>query len=153
MARRLRAAMHGKMLGRRDRPIIASIVALQPADKGDCHAAAEEWIFAVCLLAAPPARIAKNIHVGRPEVETVKNREGSLAYGLNVNDSRFHADGGGHLVNSGCIEGRGESDRFRKLCLAVNCYAMQGLTPPVISWDIQARDSALLVHQLGGLLL
>ena len=72
----------------------------------------------------------------------MKNREGSLAYGLSVNDSRFHADSRSHFVDPGCIEGRGESDRFRKLRRAVNCHAVQSLAPPVVSWDIQARDRA-----------
>src|SRR6266568_1612236 len=55
VTRRLRAAVHGKMLGRRNHAVIFRIVSLHSRNKRDAHLRSEEWIFAVGFLAASPA--------------------------------------------------------------------------------------------------
>ena len=69
MARGLRAGVHGEVLGRGDDAEVVGVGALHAGDEGDGHAAGEEGIFAVGLLAAAPARVAKDVDVGRPEGE------------------------------------------------------------------------------------
>jgi hypothetical protein len=105
VAGRLRAAVHGKVLGRGDDAVVAGIVALHAGDEGYAHAGGEERIFAVGLLAAAPARIAKDVDVGRPEVEAFKDVAVAGAHGLHVLDAAFGADDNGHLVDGGGVEG------------------------------------------------
>ena len=61
MARGLRAAVHIEMLGRGDDAIILWVVALHAGDKSHTHAADEERVLPVGLLAAAPARVAKEV--------------------------------------------------------------------------------------------
>src|SRR5437870_294709 len=63
------AAVHSKMLGRRNHAVIFRIVSLHSRNKCHAHLCCEEWIFAVGFLAASPARVTKNIDVGGPEIE------------------------------------------------------------------------------------
>ena len=73
VARGLGPAVHGIMFGRGDHPVICGIVALQAGDERDAHAPGEERIFAIGFLAASPARIAKDVDVGRPEIEAFED--------------------------------------------------------------------------------
>ena len=65
--------MHGEVLGRGDHAIVVRIVALHAGNEGHAHAAGEERILAVGLLAAAPARIAEDVNVGCPEVEAFQD--------------------------------------------------------------------------------
>src|ERR1022692_4222695 len=69
--RRFRPAVHGKMLRRRDHAKILRVIALQSGDKSYAHPTRDKWILAVGFLPAPPARIAEDIDVRRPEVQAL----------------------------------------------------------------------------------
>ena len=153
VARGLRSRVHGVVLGRRDHAIVTRIVALHAGDKRHTHARREEWIFAVRLLAAPPARVAEDVDIRRPEIEAVKNDAVAVRiHGLRVHYARLDADVGGHLVNARGIEGRGQCDGLGKFRGSACCHAVQRLAPPVVGRHAQPRNGARLVHQLAGLL-
>ena len=65
---RFRSAVDCEVFGGRDHAKIFRIVALHSTDESHTHAAGQERILAVCLLIAPPTRIASDIDIGRPEV-------------------------------------------------------------------------------------
>ena len=73
VARRLGAAVHGVVFGRRDDAVISGVFTLHPGDEGHAHAPGEERVFAVGLLAAAPTRIAKDVDVRSPEVEALED--------------------------------------------------------------------------------
>ena len=66
--------MHGEVLGASeelavfaDAEVFAVIAyALQTADHGEAHLGSEVGVFAISLLAAPPAGITEDVDVGRP---------------------------------------------------------------------------------------
>ena len=64
MPRRLRPAMDRKVLRRGNGEVVFRIIALQSGHVGDAHAAGQEGVFPVGLLASAPARIAEDIQVG-----------------------------------------------------------------------------------------
>src|ERR1019366_7712000 len=70
MADWLRAAMHGKMFWGGNCFQITRIISLQSGHECHADARSEEGIFAIGFLASAPARIAKDIYVGRPERES-----------------------------------------------------------------------------------
>src|SRR6185437_11711125 len=65
MAGGLRAGVYGEVLGCGDNAEVAGIGALHAGDEGDGHAAGEEWVLAVGLLPAAPARVAEDVDVGQ----------------------------------------------------------------------------------------
>ena len=87
-----------------------------PVTNAIAHAAGEERIFAVSFLAAAPARVAEDVDVGRPEVEALEDVAMAGADGLHVMDAAFGADGDGHLVDRGGVEGGGEADGLGERC-------------------------------------
>ena len=113
--RRLGSAVHREMLRRRNGEIVFRIVSLHAGDEGDAHARRQEWIFAVGLLAASPARVAKDVDVWRPEVQAFEDAAVPFAHRLDVLDSSFDPDGLGHAVNGLRIKGCGQADRLGKL--------------------------------------
>jgi hypothetical protein len=60
-------AVHRKVLAGRNRAKMIQVLALHAGYKGDPQTAGKKRIFSVGLLAPPPARIAKNVDIGRPE--------------------------------------------------------------------------------------
>src|SRR5580704_12078887 len=69
----LGAAVHGKVFRGGDSAVIMRIVALHSGDVGNRQASAQEGILSVRFLASPPARIAKDVNVGRPKIEALEN--------------------------------------------------------------------------------
>src|SRR6202023_2595788 len=67
------SAMNGKMFARRDRPWVIPGVALPAGNECYAHLAGQERVFAVSLLPAPPAGIAKDIDIRRPEGKAVED--------------------------------------------------------------------------------
>ena len=153
VARGLRTAVHGKMLGGGDDAIVMRIVALHAGHKGHAHARRQEGIFAVGFLAAAPAGIAEDVDVGRPEVEARQRYVLSpSAHCLHVHDAPLGADDLGHLVNGRRVEGGGQADGLGELGGAVVQHAVQRLAPPVVGRHVEAGNGPRLVHQLRGLL-
>ena len=115
----LRPAVYGIVFRCGDDAIVVRIIALHAGYESDGHARAQEGIFAISLLAAAPARVAKDVDVRSPEVESLKDVRVSISFVLCVFDSSFNADGCRHLVNAWCIEGRRKTDGFGELRYAV----------------------------------
>src|SRR4030081_491547 len=110
MARRLRAAVYGIVLGGGDQLQVFGIVALDAADKRDAHAAGEERIFSVGLLAAAPTRIAKNVDVGGPKSESEEHLVVVFAHSLVVLGTRFGGDGLAHAMHKIRVPSGGHAD-------------------------------------------
>ena len=153
VTRGLRSAVHGEVLGRGDGLVVVRIVALHSRHKRNSHAAAQERILAIGLLASSPARIAKDVDVGSPEVQALEDVGVAGALGLDVLDPAFDADRGRHGVNAGGIECRREADGLRKLGRAVDRDTVERFAPPVIGGNAQAWDRPGLVDELRGLFL
>ena len=151
--RRLRPAMHCEMLRSRNHPVVFRIVALHPRHKRHRHPPRQKWILAIRLLPASPARIAKDVHVGSPEIKAFEDVAVPRALGLHVLDAPLDADRRRHLMNARCIERRRQTDRLRELRRPVHRDPMQRLAPPVVGRYVQTRNGARLIHQLRSLLL
>src|SRR4030095_318812 len=68
----LRARVNGVVFRSRDDFQILWIIALESFYEFDSESSSQVRVFAVSLLPASPARVAKNVDVRRPESETVK---------------------------------------------------------------------------------
>ena len=144
----LRSTVHGEVLGRGDCEVVPGVIALEAGDVGDAHAAGEERVLAVCLLPAAPSRIAEDIEVGRPEVEATHDAGVSFALVLHVLDTAFDADLPGHGMDAGCIESRCQADRLGIFRHALVDDAMQSLTPPLISGNVEPGNGGRVVLHL-----
>ena len=83
--------VHGEVLAGGDGAQVVQVVALHAVNEGHAQPAGEERIFAVGLLAAAPAGIAKDVDVGRPEGEAVKDAVVAFALRLVVFGAGFGA--------------------------------------------------------------
>ena len=148
VAGRLGAAVYGVVLGSRNDTIVFWIVALHAGNKRHAHARRQKWIFAISFLTASPSRIAKDVDVRRPEVQTFEDVAMPIAHASNVTGAPFSADHDRHAVDRIGIKCRGQADRLGKLGGSVPGHAMQGFAPPVVVRHIQTRHRTRLVHQL-----
>src|SRR4051812_24493727 len=152
MPRRLRTAVHGEMLGSRNHAIVLRIITLHSRHKGHAHSRREKRIFSVSFLPASPARIAKDVDVRRPKIQSFEDIAVTCANCLRVFDSPFDSNSNGHLMNRLSIEGRRQPNRLRKLGSVIEHDAVKALAPPVIRWNSQSRNGSRLVYQLRDLL-
>ena len=90
------------------------VVALNSADEGDAQAAGQERVFAVSFLAAAPARVAKDVDVGRPEGEPVEDAVVALSLRLVVLGAGFLRDDVAHALHDGAVPGGRHADGLRK---------------------------------------
>ena len=67
----LRSRMDSIMFGTCRCFEIFGMIALQALHKRRCHLTGKERVFAPGFLSAPPARIAENIHIWRPEGQSL----------------------------------------------------------------------------------
>ena len=133
MAVGFRPAVHGEMLGGGVELAVLRVVALQAAHEAHAHARGQERILAVGFLSAPPARIAEDIDVGRPEGQALVAAVFATPQGLVVLGARFVADRSRHLVHQRHVEGRGQADGLREHRRAARArHAVQRLVPPVV---------------------
>ena len=156
VARRLGAAVHGVMLGRGNGAIVARIVALQARHEGDAHAAGQEGIFAVGLLAAAPARIAEDVDVRRPEVEALEDIAecpplvfSACMYLMRPSVPMISAMEWIALVSNVAARPIGSGNDVTPFVFATPCSASLHQ-----SYDrhVQPRHGTSLVHELAGLL-
>jgi len=150
---RLRPTVDGEMLRRGNGKVVLRVISLQPGHEGHRQPAAQVGIFAVGLLPPPPARVAEDVDVGRPEIQAFENVGMTIRLGLDVLDPAFDANDIRHIVNGCRIECRGQPDRLRKFRCTVPGNAVEGLAPPVIGGYSEPLDRASLIDQLRGLLL
>ena len=143
--RRLWSAVYCIVFGCRNHSIVLWVVALHARDKRNPHARCQERIFAIGFLPTTPTGIAKDIDVGRPEVQAFENIAMPIPQRLDMLDSPFGADHNRHSMDRIGVERRSQTDRLRKLCCPVRRDAVQRLTPPVISGHFKTWDSARLI--------
>src|SRR5260370_15885821 len=149
MARRLRAAVYGIVFRGGDQLQVFGIVALNAGDKGHAHAAGEERIFPIGLLATAPARIAKNVDIGCPESESEKHLMVVLAHGLVVLGTRFRRDGLAHAVNKiGVPSGSHADNLWEVRGIACKSDALQTLVRPIVFRYAEARNSRGVIAHL-----
>ena len=72
VTRGLRPAVNSEMLRRRDNSKVVRIVSLHSGDERHSQPPAQERIFSIRLLSAPPARIAEDVHIRGPEIQPAK---------------------------------------------------------------------------------
>jgi len=56
-------------------------------------------------------------------------------------------------VNERGIEGGGKADGLGKLGDSPDCDAVEGLAPPIVCRDVEPRNGARVIYELGGLFL
>src|SRR2546430_3085171 len=119
------------MLRGRDHAIVLGIIALKSGDKRNSHSSGKKRILPVGFLPASPARIAEDIDVGGPEIQSLHDVAPARTYSLVVLGSGFRADHHGHLVDQRSIKGCGQSNWLRKhgSCSSIR-DSVQGLAPP-----------------------
>ena len=146
--------MYGIVLGGGDQLQIFGIVALHAGDKRHAHAAGEKRIFAIGLLAASPARVAKDVDVGGPEGESEEHLMVVFAHGLVVLGARFGGDGLAHAMHETGVPGGGHADNLREVRgVARKSDAVQTFVPPIVFGNAEARDSRGVIAHLRDLLL
>ena len=154
VAVRLRAAVDREVLGGGDDLEVPRVVSLQALHEGDTQPAREIRVLPVRLLPPPPARVAEDVDVGRPEGEALVAAALPLAHELVVLGPGLVRDDAGHLVHERLVEGGGEADRLREDGGdAGPGHPVEALVPPLVGGHAQARDRRRLVRELGDLLL
>ena len=150
MAQLLRAAVYREVLGAGSRLEVSWVVALQAAYKGCANFARKVRVFAIGFLAPPPAWVAEDVDVWRPEIQSLVLSGLSLAAkGCMVLGPPFIANRRGDPLNEGNIPAGCQADGLGKDGrAAIAGDAMQGFAPIVISWQAKPGDSRRIVHQL-----
>ena len=136
VTRGLRPAMHGVVLRCRDGEIVLRVVALQSRYVSDPHLPGQKGIFTIGLLSPPPAWIAKDVEIGRPEIEPSHDAGVPLARVLHVLDAALDANLPSHGANTRQVEGGGKPYWFRILRDALVDHAVKGLAPPLVRRDL-----------------
>ena len=142
MTQGFRSRMYRKMLGTGVglQHLVAG-VSLQAADHGHTQPAGQVRVFPIGLHAASPARVAEQVDVGRPEGKPLVDVRVSFHFGQAVLDARLIAHGSKDLIDKRFIERCRHPDGLREHCrTAVAGHPVQGLVPPVVSVDAQARN-------------
>src|SRR6185437_16908747 len=116
MAIRLRTAVNRVMFRASHREHVVRIISLNALDEFDANFTREKWIFAVGLLAPPPARIPEDVDVGRPESQTIPPLGIAIMLVHVIIEFRtpLNADDRSLLMKQARIPGRRATDRFRK---------------------------------------
>jgi len=150
MADGFRARVDGVVFGSGDSLQVVRILTLEASDEGDAEARGQKRIFTVGFLAASPARIAKDIDVGRPIGEAV------VAAGVVVllRVVEFGASLGGDDVGDAMEEARvpsgGEADGLGENGGDAGARdTVETFVPPVVGGDLQARNGGGDVLHLG----
>ena len=148
VARLLRPAMHGKVLGAGQQlHVFAVRRALQSAHYGQSHACVHVRVFAVSLLSASPARVAEDIDVGRPERQSLVCCYAPRAPLRRVLGARLVAHGGVDALQQGVVKRcRHAYARGEHRAHAVAAYAVQGFAPPCELRYAEPWNGFRLVH-------
>jgi hypothetical protein len=89
---------------------VARVVALEAVDERGDHGAVEEWVLAVDLFAAAPARVAGEIGLRAPEHE-----DAAVVLGRLRDVAGFVAFNAGGLLDERGVPGLAEAGRLREL--------------------------------------
>src|ERR1700682_5537095 len=104
---------------------ILGIVALQSLDEFDSESAREVRIFAVGVLAAATARVAKDVDVWRPEGKTIKPAPVPVPLSLVILGACFFRDDSRDAADQLRVESSAETDRLREYCRRAERDAVQ----------------------------
>ncbi len=147
-------AMHREVLRRRVHLAVLRIVALQTAHERDAHACGQPGIFAIRFLTAPPARVAKDVDVRRPERESLISPTQSTSRELMMLRACLIADRDRHLLHQISIERCGQPDGLRKHCRSTRAgHAVQRFVPPFVLRYSEPCDRRRVVAELRDLLV
>ncbi len=145
--------MHGVVLGSRDDFQVFGIRSLHARNKCNRHSTGEKWIFAVGLLPASPAGVAKDVDVRRPERQPEESFVLIVAHGLVVLSTRLSRDGLCHRVYKVGIPRSRHADDLREIGgVPSESYTVQSLIPPIVLRNAKSRDSRRPVAHLRDLL-
>ena len=146
--------MHREVLARGHRAQVVHIAALNPGNKGHAKLAGEKRILAIGFLAAPPAWIAKDVDVGRPERQSIKNAMVALALRLVVLAAGLGRDDVAHRVHQRGVPRCAHADSLRKdRRVAGARHSVKRLIPRLVVGNAKPRDGCCPVLELVGLLI
>src|SRR5215207_8908546 len=150
MAILFRPGMDSIMLDARRGFEIFGMITLQTLHEGRRHLTRQEGIFPPRFLSSPPAWIAKNVDIRRPESKSL------ILIGIAVATERgmifcppLIADGGCDSMDQFFVPGCRHADRLRENSGAsVAGNTMQCLTPIIVGGDVQAWHALRrVIHQ------
>src|SRR6185437_16761152 len=129
---------------------VVRIGALQAGDERDAETRGEERVFAISLLAASPAWVAKDIDVRGP------NGEAAIpvcrAIGVHrggVFRAKFRADGVGDVVHERFVERGSHADGLRKHGGEAGAGdAVKTFIPPVVGGNVKTRNGGSNMAEL-----
>src|SRR5260370_1045368 len=153
-ARDSRALVNGEVLGWGNSFQIVRVVALQAGNECHADAAGEKRIFSVGFLAAPPARVAKDVDIGRPKGETEVPPGVSALNCIIVFGARFAGDHIGDAMDQLRVprgrkaNGLGEDGGITRAGDAV-----QPPVPPVVCRNAETRNGGGDILHLRGFFL
>ena len=149
----LRAAVNGKMLGAGVQLEVFLVRSLHGQHGLGAHYGVEERVLAGGLLAASPAGIPENVHIGAPEGEAVVPdvavglRYAHLVVVRGIPDGPcLIRHGGVNLILLGGIESGAQGNHLREDGNVVVADAVTGLVPPVVGGDAQPVHGDGAVH-------
>src|SRR5438105_3932080 len=111
------------------------IVSLEAAHEGDPKAAGQVRVFSISLLTAPPAWIAEDVDVGRPDRQAFipLGVSARFAYSFVILRARLRGDCFGNLLMQLWIPGGRERDcLWKDRGNAIASNPVERLVPPVI---------------------
>ena len=133
--------------------VVGGIIALHSFHESDAQTAGEKWIFTVCFLAASPARIAKDVDIGRPEVEPVIDAVDTFTQRFAIFRASLGADGRSNLAHERNVPSRSETNRLGEDGrIARTSDSMQTFAPPVVFGHVQPWNGDRMILHLGDLL-
>src|SRR5687767_13763386 len=103
--------MHRIVLGAGCRFEIPGMIALEAFDELRGHFASKEWILAPGFLPAPPARVAENVDIRRPERQPLELVIAAIAtQGFMIFGAALITDGSSDLVDQILVPGGSHAD-------------------------------------------
>ena len=147
-------AVHDIVFGRGHQLQVLVIVALQAPHKDHAEPGGQIGVLAIGLLAPSPARVAKDIDVGRPVGEPRVALADAVAQALVVLGPCLVRDGDGHAEQEVLVPGGGHADGLGEDGGDSRApHPVETLVPPVVRRHAQPLDGGRGVQHLGDLFL
>ena len=147
---RLRAAVHGKMLGACRGFEVGGVIPLQAFDVGCAEKPRQKRILPIGFLPAPPAWVAVNIEIGGPHRQPLIDAVIASALAFIEFSARLRGNRFRNPENQRFAEGGRHADRLGENS-GHTCPRdpVQALVPPIIGQDVEARNAFGSMHELG----
>ena len=160
MAQALRAGMHRKMLGagRRFQVFLLFVLrragSLQALHIGHAKAGGQIRVLSVGLMPSSPSGVPENIHVRRPEGQSLVNVPVAVPGGFVVLGASLRRHRVSDPAQQAVVKGRRHPDGLREAgCHSRSRHAVQRLVPPVVRRDPEPWDRRRVIPELGSLFL